>query len=177
MCEKRFNPILCGERLHKVPANWEAIRKCNPFSGFIIVRLAAVIKRPDNDNLMEVAKESGLEGLMSILERYKLVKTRRVVRSLPAEKILTLEEDARKSEMPPLHSLTRYWRIDIRSRSEHAEEILKALNSLGEVDLAYRELIALDPQVNDADDQHAITRIISTPHPLGSTPAGPGARS
>ena len=56
--------------------------------------------------------------------------------------------------MPPLRSLTAYWRIDVRQRFEQLPEVAQRLNRLTEVDLAYAELAATDPVVNAANDPY-----------------------
>ncbi len=155
MCKEEFNRATCGEVRRKPSVNVGRPGQTQRYSGFIIVRLAAKVKDLDEDDLIKVAKNSKLNGLTAILSQFELVKTRRVIRSLKAEKILALEREAAKTELPPYRSLTSYWRIDARHRAEQAEEILKRLNVLPEVDLAYRELKVSDPQVNDANDPYA----------------------
>jgi len=126
------------------------------YSGFIIMRLSESLPLPsdDCDTLSAVAKELRLQGLEKILDEFDLSITRRLVRSMGSKKILELERVASKSELPPLHSLTKYWRVDARERADQIEEIVKRLNSLYEVDLAYREFDASDPVVNAADDPY-----------------------
>lgn len=60
--------------------------------------------------------------------------------------IRDLEKATALTAFPPLHSLTTYWRLDLRDHPGRVEEVVAALNRLAEVDLAYRELAALDPQ-------------------------------
>lgn len=57
-----------------------------------------------------------------------------------------LERATATTPFPPLHSLTAYWRLDLREHPELVDEVLAQLNRLAEVDLAYRELVANDPQ-------------------------------
>ena len=59
--------------------------------------------------------------------------------------ILALETKARSKRLAPLHSLTRYWRVDLRPYPEKAQEVVDRFNALAEVELAYRELAAADP--------------------------------
>jgi len=126
------------------------------YSGFIIIRLSERLPLPSDacDTLSSVAKELRLQGLEKILDEFDLSITRRLVRSMAPSKVLELERVAAKSELPPLHSLTMYWRVDARERADQIEEIVKRLNSLNEVDLAYRELAVSDPVVNAADDPY-----------------------
>lgn len=65
-----------------------------------------------------------------------------------------LEQRAATSAFPPLHSLTAYWRLDLRSHPELTDEVVARLNRLAEVDLAYRELRANDPQLNPVTGLH-----------------------
>ncbi|HEX7182280.1 MAG TPA: S8 family serine peptidase [Thermoanaerobaculia bacterium] len=56
-----------------------------------------------------------------------------------------LEKKTATTAFPPLHSLTAYWRLDLREHPDLVEEGVARLNRLAEVDLAYRELAANDP--------------------------------
>ena len=143
------------------------------YSGFIIVRLSERLPLPsdDCDTLSAVAKELRLQGLEKILDEFDLSITRRLVRSMAPSKILELERVTAKSELPPLHSLTMYWRVDARERADQIEEIVKRLNSLNEVDLAYRELAVSDPVVNATDDPYNVDQDY-----LDAAPTGVDAR-
>ncbi len=59
--------------------------------------------------------------------------------------IRRLETKFPASPFPPLHSLTAYWRVDLRKHPDLVEEVVQRLRSLAAVDLAYRELSANDP--------------------------------
>lgn len=61
-----------------------------------------------------------------------------------------LEEKTALTAFPPLHSLTAYWRLDLREYPSLVEEVVARLNRLAEVDLAYREITALDSQATTA---------------------------
>lgn len=139
------------------------------YSGFIIVRLSQELLLPSDDcsSLSAVAKELRLQGLEKILDEFDLSITRRLVRSMEPKKVLELERVASKSELPPLHSLTMYWRVDARERADQIEEILKRLNSLYEVDLAYREFAVSDPVVNAADDPYNVDQDYLDAAPTG----------
>lgn len=58
--------------------------------------------------------------------------------------IQNAEELASRSAFRPRNSLARYWRVDLRPYTELVDEVLARFNELAEVDLAYRELRALD---------------------------------
>jgi serine protease len=59
--------------------------------------------------------------------------------------IRELEARARVTSFPPLHSLAAYWRVDLRRHPDRVEEVVEHLNQLAVVDLAYREVSAVDP--------------------------------
>jgi len=67
-------------------------------------------------------------------------------RTASLQRIHALEKTAALSAFPPLHSLAAYWRIDLRELPGLAEAVVQRLNRLAEVDLAYRELTAADPE-------------------------------
>jgi hypothetical protein len=89
------------------------------------------------------------------------------VTSLPPDEILTLETRAKETKFPPLNSLTSYWRLDTR-RISNKFELVKHLNELHEIDLAYLELSVYDPQtVNAADDTYSGTQDYLDAAPTG----------
>lgn len=58
-----------------------------------------------------------------------------------------LEQLAVATALPPLHSLTSYWRLDARHLpASLCRDLVALLNEFPEVDLAYREYAAFDPQ-------------------------------
>ncbi|VAW41942.1 Microbial collagenase [hydrothermal vent metagenome] len=138
-------------------------------SGFIIVRLSEILPLPSNGatTLSAVAKELRLKGLEKILDQFDLSITRRLIRSMKPKKILELERIASKSELPPINSLTMYWRVDVRDQVDQIEEILKYFNNLNEIDLAYKELTVSDPIVNAADDPYNGNQGYLDPAPIG----------
>lgn len=158
------------------------------YSGFVIVRMVEGVAHDSARSLLELAEEQKLAGLQAVLERMvdspgptagildsrPLIelqemdrgwlnclpprpKTLRPARS--REIIRDLEKKAATTAFPPLHSLTSYWRLDLRKHPARVEEVVADLNRLAEVDLAYRELAASDPQHSTeagkqfADDQ------------------------
>ncbi|MEO6192478.1 MAG: S8 family serine peptidase [Thermoanaerobaculia bacterium] len=64
--------------------------------------------------------------------------------------IRALEDKARVTSFPPLHSLTAYWRVDLRRHPDRVEEVVERLSRLAVVDLAYREITAVDPGTSTA---------------------------
>ncbi|MCI0505048.1 MAG: hypothetical protein L0Z73_02960, partial [Gammaproteobacteria bacterium] len=135
-------------------------RRPPQYSGAIIVRLSSEVPPATKKckSLSEMAKEKHLRGLEKVLDEYDLSISAPLVKSMDPDKILELEKRAAKTEFPPVHSLTSYWRIDAREKSDKIDEILKRLNSLFEVDKASLELSATDPLVNAADDPYNATQ-------------------
>lgn len=86
------------------------------------------------------------------------------------ELIRKLEKEAVTTPFPPLHSLTSYWRLDLREHPALTEKVVARLNRLVEVDLAYRELAASDPQQPTAGKHFANDQGY-----LGEAPVGIGA--
>ncbi|MCK5711384.1 MAG: S8 family serine peptidase, partial [Hyphomicrobiaceae bacterium] len=128
-------------------------------SGMVVVRLAAGASPVEQDKVADMlvshAKIYSLKGLLRVLESAGLPESYRLVRSVPAEKILNMEREAAKSNFPPLHSLTQYWRLDLRGRSrEETSQILEMLTSLPEVDSAWEEPLDTLPVVTPGDDPH-----------------------
>lgn len=150
------------------------------FSGFVIVRTAPEID-PDimSLSLWDLAGPSEaprLPGLKAVLElpfkdKKGHLTSRPLVELLEGqgqgggellkrgdclERIRALERATALTAFPPLQSLTTYWRLDLREHSGLAEEVVVQLNLLAEVDLAYRELAANDPEAGGqtfAEDQ------------------------
>jgi serine protease len=141
------------------------------YSGFIIIRLRPGLKDEGFQSLTDLTAELGLQELQEILEQYDWAATSRLVRSLPVDDIHKLEAEAEDTSFPPLRSLTSYWRMDLRKDWDQASEILERLNATEDVDLAYREGLATDPVVNDADDPHATLQDY-----LDAAPTGINAR-
>jgi serine protease len=126
-----------------------------PFSGFIIIRLSDKYSYFDSDNLEDLAKQNQLMRLLSILDTSKPQNIRRNVKSVSLKKLRELEENARRSEFPPLHSLSAYWRLDYRNYDGDLDELVKKFQELQEVDLAYKEMSVSDPWIAAGDDTFA----------------------
>lgn len=137
------------------------------YSGFVIVRLSPSVPPGKHRDLRDLAKRQSLEGLAAVLEEEGIGSTAPVVRSLSPDRLRELEERAGRAQARPLHSLTSYWRLDLRHRPDEAERVVERLNALNEVDLAYRELAVTDPQVNAADDPYADNQGYLDPAPDG----------
>ena len=155
MKRKQSSRSECGEQRRKTPINLGRPQGPAEYSGFVIVRLSGKLPLEDGDNLIEMAWKLQLQGLGAVLEQFALSSTRRVVRSLPPKELLRLEQEAAQTDLPPLHSLATYWRIDARHCWGQADEIIKRLNELIEVDLAYKEFAVSDPVVDATDDTYS----------------------
>jgi serine protease len=110
---------------------------------FIIVRLGEPI--PVGNDLRRIAKQFSFRGLERFLRANPQIQTARTVQSVGPKRLLRLEERARQTEFAPLHSLTSYWQLDCRAVRDRIPSFVKTLNSLPEVDLAYRVLRPSDP--------------------------------
>ena len=160
-----------AERPPRPPTHLDEPERPDQYSGFIVIRLADNITGGDTDDLLAVAKKQKLPGLAAVLNEYDLSTTRRVVHSQKTAKLLEMERRAMQTHLPPLHSLSSYWRIDVREQAERMDDILKRLNGLYEIEYAYREFAVTDPLVNAADDTYA-----SDQDYLDAAPTGVDAR-
>ncbi|SER75593.1 Subtilase family protein [Nitrosomonas sp. Nm51] len=139
------------------------------YSGFIIIRL---VRRSDvavesMESLRSYAAGCQMDGIERLLDRFDIKDTRPVIRALPPKELLELERKVARTELSPLHSLTSYWKLDIRHVAKKADQIVKDFNALDEVDIAYHELEATDPVVNPADDPFNASQNYQDPAPDG----------
>lgn len=128
-------------------------------SGIVVIRLVAeaspVGRESVADTLVAHAKMYALKRLSQVLESAGSPESYRLIRSIAADKILDMEREAAHTEYPPLHSLTQYWRLDLRERSrEEATRLLELLSSLPEVDSVWDEPLATLPAVTPGDDSY-----------------------
>lgn len=137
------------------------------YSGFIIIRLAENYAYLQGDNLVEFCRKNKMTGLLKLLSDAGNPESQRVVRKQSVKKIQELEAKALKSKFHPLHSLTTYWRIDMRKDPDKIPLFTEQLNRLKEIDTAYREMEATDPVVNAADDDFAANQDYEDAAPVG----------
>lgn len=128
-------------------------------SGMVVVRLTAEASPVEHDKVADTlaihAEMYALKGLLRVLDSARSPESYRLARSVPAEKILNMELEATQSKFPPLHSLTQYWRLDLRECSqEEISKILEMLISLPEVDSAWEEPLDTLPVVTPGDDPY-----------------------
>src|SRR6266545_1576679 len=119
--------------------------RISEFSGFIVIQLIDGLAPPDAETLQEYACRQQLECLAAVLQKWNQPATRRAIWSLPTSKILELEcratenrrrkRDGNQPEKMRPPSLTRYWRLDARQIGCAADELLRDLNRVREVDL------------------------------------------
>jgi serine protease len=130
--------------------------KQSQYSGFIIVNLAKDISSPEINDLFDLAKQKKADGLHNLLEKYRSkITTRPLITSIPPSKILELErKNLTKNRIASTQvSLASFWRIDSRNlSSEQIEDLVKSLNELSEVSVAYREMSVSDPAAVDPSD-------------------------
>ena len=153
--------FISEEVLHNLDITHRVKQKPDKYSGSIIVRLSSEFSASTSKrckSLNDLAKDLHLRGLEKVIDEYDLSTSSPLIKSVDPAKIHEMEIQALKSDLPPLHSLTSYWRIDVRDKSDSIKEILKALNSLHEVDKASLELLATDPLINAADDPYNATQ-------------------
>lgn len=138
-------------------ARSRALGKPEPPTGFIILRLRRTPRGEipvERERLGEFAKRAGLDHLARVIDQFDLEGGQPLVRSVPANRLLELEARAAQSALPPLRSLTAYWRLDLRDRADRIDEVLKVLNATPGVDRAYAEVPMGDPAVNPGDDDY-----------------------
>ena len=189
---RRRRAALCGGLRPRRPGN--IARSCAPaqYSGDITARLVPEYALADYASLEELADGEDLPGLKKFLGDFEIRSSRRVVPDShrtdaegyaitakdyipPRRTVLDLEAEAESSDLPPLHHLAAYWRIDIRHRPGDvqpvdplAKDIVTRLNELYEVDHAYRELAASDPaSVQPGDDTYSASQGYLDPAPVG----------
>jgi serine protease len=102
---------------------------------------------PDEVRLRRPRLPDGALDSRPLVELLLPERPSKPVRNLSLERIHELEKRAALSAFPPLHSLAAYWRVDLRPVPGFEETVVQRLNRLAEVDLAYRELTATDPQM------------------------------
>jgi Subtilase family len=140
------------------------------YSGFVIIRLTqeASPSSESPETLQSYCVERKLTGLAKLLDSYDIKETRQLVRALPASKIRELEKQAAQSPLPPLNSISAYWKLDIRKvAKKKSEEFVEALNAQDEVDFAYLELEATDPAVNAGNDPFNASQNYQDAAPVG----------
>jgi len=127
-----------------------------PLTGCVVIRLRREgDQASDAKTLSAHAKRQGLAGIATVLEKLGNPKSERLVTAVPAEKILEMERRAAKTDFPPLHSLTQYWRIDLRERNrDEIQQALAQLREAREVEMAEEEMQPMPAVVTPGDDDY-----------------------
>ena len=107
-------------------------------TGHIIIRLA---KRHTHDSgdLREVARAEGFRQLQEFLETESRLVGERLIRHASPAEIRRGEEAAGQTSFVPIHSLTAYWRIDVRDADDPEGLRQRLARMEGEVAIAYHE--------------------------------------
>jgi hypothetical protein len=139
-------------------------------TGFIVLRLAEAGNDPEADrveSLAELAERFKLEALARALDNFGLGRGRRLVTSVPPERLRGMESRARQSPFPPLRSLLSYWLLDLRKDPGRMDEVIKTLRALPGVADAYPHLAGEDPAPNPADEPYSGNQGYLDPAPDG----------
>lgn len=182
--KKEQNAVVHG--LSVRPGVGDPTKEARP-SGMVVLRLVAEASPVGRDKVVDTlvahAKLYDLRSLSHVLESANSPESYRLVRSIQAEKLLDMEREAAHTKYPPLHSLTQYWRLDMRQRSrEEVTRLLALLSSLPEVDSIWEEPLATLPVVTPVDDVYNPGQGYQNPAPDGidarwmwTQPSGEGA--
>ena len=152
MCQDRRNPCLHCPPDDEVPLDTDRGELGDGLSGFVILRITRDARHGKSRDLRELAEELDLPALAALLDETGRPPTRRVITSVDPEELLSMEKEAAQSRWRPLNSLTRYWRVDARSRPERLHALVERFARLPEVETAYAEMVVSDPLVNATDD-------------------------
>ncbi|NEP18363.1 MAG: S8 family serine peptidase [Leptolyngbya sp. SIO4C1] len=126
-------------------------------TGFIIVRLGERSGQEPNrdyDRLEDFAKAADLTDLVEVMARYDLSGSRPLIRSVSRQRLREMEAKARQSDLPPLRSLSDYWKLDARGQLDRIDEALKVLRQVPGVAAAYLEAQYTEAAVNAANDTY-----------------------
>jgi len=107
-------------------------------TGHIIIRLARRHTH-DSGDLREVAKAEGFRQLLEFLQAEAHLPSERLIRHATPGEIRKDEEAVGQTAFVPIHSLTAYWRLDVR-HSDDPESLRQRLARMeDEVGIAYLE--------------------------------------
>lgn len=127
-------------------------------TGFIICRLKNLPRIESLSkikSLKSLAKQAKFDRLLKVMEEYGIEETRPLISAVSQKRLLEMEQKASRTEFAPLHSLTSYWKLNARKLEESTKSLLKALNSLPEIDTAYAQMAGSDPLVDASNDTYA----------------------
>jgi serine protease len=150
-----------------LPPNVPPPKTTTDLSGFVIVRLTPNLPPGSGANLRDVAQKLDLLDLVRVLDDLAPLTTRRLIISVLPQQLLAMEREAQFSDFRPLHSLTSYWRIDVRGTAIPGRTLVEKLRNIPGVDYAYEELDVTDPAVNPTDDIYSPAQGYLDPAPTG----------
>jgi len=132
-------------------------------SGMVVVRLTAEANPVEQDKVADTlsihAEMYALKGLLRVLDSVGSPESYRLVRTTASKNILEMEREAVKSKFPPIHSLTQYWRLNLRDHSqEEINKVIEMLLSLPEVDAVWEEPLSTLPAVTPGDDPYNVNQ-------------------
>ena len=145
--------------------------KLPEYNGYIVIRLSQRFAYEPGEDLYEFCRKHKLELLESFLKELGHVPAKKVIGEKLSSKLKELEDKAKRSERPPQRSMSTYWKLDLRSRRDSLDEILKRLLQIPGVEYAYKEHTPSPPAINPVDDVYATDQDY-----LDAAPAGIDAR-
>lgn len=119
-------------------------------SGFLIVRLKEGAIRGGHTDLRLAAREVGRDDIQTTLDRFR-VAAKPLISAVSFERLNELETESWTERVAPQHSLSNYWRVDVRQFRDRMAEIEEALRGLPDVELVYRENSLSEPVYPDDD--------------------------
>lgn len=130
------------------------------FTGYVVILLDARVPVGTATDLLEHAdaNREQLDGLRAYLVRHRRPRSVRAVTGVDIERLVQLEELARRNDAPLPVDLSRYWRLDTRSFAGSPEIAVRELLALPGVEHAYAETIATDPTAVTPDDEMEFPR-------------------
>ena len=158
------------------------VQRNEKLSGFIILRFAFKYAYHEGIDLYGFAKKHNLRKLHDLLSgKYRPRGASKQVDTISLQKLKTLEGAAWESKLPPLiaqrsglkprRSLSCYWRLDYRKTNHDLNTITQLFEELEEIDIAYQELEAEDPnprvEVKPLDDPQYVIQSYCEAAPIG----------
>jgi serine protease len=134
----------------------------------IIIQLAPHLATARNATLLELADAAGLTSFQKVLYQFGSPPSRRLIQSVPLDRLLEVEERAKSGPLPPLFSLASFWRVDFREGKGEIREFVARLRELPEVVDAHVDT-GFGPAavVNPADDPDYGLQGHLEPSPVG----------
>jgi subtilisin family serine protease len=134
-------------------------------TGFLIIRLKAGSAPNLNVDLATAADESGATQVSETLRAFSL-RAQPLLDSETAARLRKLEQKTANHKFAPSHSLSDYWRVDVRGIPDRVQEIQEALSRLPDVESVYREKSVSNP-VMAGDDVHSTLENFLDAAPIG----------